>query len=336
MLKPAKYYETTHRDQLQCKLCPHHCTIGNGKTGICRIRKNEDGDLYLRTYGNVSSMGFDPIEKKPLYHFYPGSIIFSVGGFGCNLRCRFCQNYQISQDVPRKIELGRNYNPKEIVGLATEKKSNTGIAYTYNEPAIWFEFMMDIAELAQKKELKNVIVTNGFVNPEPLDELIGVIDAFNVDLKAFTEDFYRTQTLSKLAPVKDSLKQISRSGRHLEITNLVIPGENDDRKVFEEMVKWISGELGQNTVLHLSRYFPTYKMSAPPTPSKLIEELYLLAKTHLNYVYVGNMSSVNGQNTYCPSCGEKVIDRSRYDTWISGLDKEGKCNKCGFRVLENI
>lgn len=336
MLKSARYFETLHRDQLQCHLCPHHCTIGEGKTGICRIRKNEDGDLYLRTYGNVSSMGFDPIEKKPLYHFYPGSIIFSVGGFGCNLRCKFCQNFEISQEVPWKSEPGRNYDPDEIVKLAAEQKSNVGIAYTYNEPIIWFEYMMDIAVLARKAGMKNVMVTNGFINPEPLDELIHIIDAFNVDLKGFTEDFYLTQTMSKLAPVKESLKQISRSGRHLEITNLVIPGKNDDKKDFEEMVKWIRRELGENTVLHLSRYFPTYKMSAPPTPPRLIEELYLLAKTYLNYVYIGNMSSVNGQNTYCPSCGEKVIDRSRYDTWISGLDKKGSCSKCGQNIFSHI
>lgn len=336
MLKPAKYYETLQRDQLQCHLCPHHCIIGEGKSGICHIRKNEEGELYLRTYGNVSSMGFDPIEKKPLYHFHPGGIIFSVGGFGCNLRCRFCQNFQISQEVPRKSNLGREYTPQEIVDMAAEKKSNVGVAYTYNEPTIWFEYMMDIAKLVRERGMKNVIVTNGFVNPEPLDELIGVIDAFNVDLKAFTEDFYRRQTMSKLAPVKETLKQIRRSGRHLEITNLVIPRENDDPKVFGEMVKWIREELGEDTVLHLSRYFPTYKMSAPPTPPAVLEELFELAKSCLNYVYVGNMSSSTGQNTYCPSCGNKVIDRSRYDTWISGLDRAGHCMKCGHTVIEHM
>jgi pyruvate formate lyase activating enzyme len=195
---------------------------------------------------------------------------------------------------------------------------------------------MDIAELSKKAALKNVVVTNGFINPEPLTELLDVIDAFNVDLKAFTEDFYRTQTMSKLAPVKESLKQIRRSGRHLEITNLVIPGLNDDRSTFEEMVKWISGELGKETVLHLSRYFPTYKSSAPPTSPEDLDELFEMAREYLDYVYLGNVSTSNGQNTYCPSCGEKVIDRSRYDTWISGLDKEGNCEQCGFRILENI
>lgn len=336
MLKPAKYYETLHRDQLQCNLCPHHCTIGNGKTGICRVRKNEEGDLYISTYGQVSSAGFDPIEKKPLYHFYPGSMIFSIGGFGCNLRCQFCQNYQISQSVPVNFDFREKYAPEDLVKIAKEKKGNAGIAFTYNEPTVWFEFMMDIAELSKKAALKNVVVTNGFINPGPLAELLEVADAFNVDLKAFTEDFYRTQTMSKLAPVKESLKQIRRSGRHLEITNLVIPGLNDDRSTFEEMVKWISGELGKETVLHLSRYFPTYKSSAPPTSSEDLNELFELAREYLDYVYLGNVQTSNGQNTYCPSCGHKAIDRSRYDTWISGLDTEGNCKKCGFRILENI
>ncbi len=330
---PAKYYEVIYRDQIKCNLCPHHCTIGNGKAGICRVRKNENGGLYLSTYGQVSSAGFDPIEKKPLYHFYPGSMIFSVGGFGCNLRCKFCQNYEISQAVPARLDFRKKYSPGDLVEAALEKKGNTGIAFTYNEPTVWFEFMMDIAELSKRKGLKNAIVTNGFINPKPLDELLEVMDAFNVDLKAFTEDFYRTQTMSKLTPVKESLKQIRRSGRHLEVTNLVIPGLNDDRKTFQEMVKWISGELGKETVLHLSRYFPTYKSSAPPTSPNDLNELFEIAGEQLDYVYLGNVLTTNGQNTYCPYCGHKAIDRSRYDTWISGLDKEGNCEKCGYEIV---
>ncbi len=213
-MHPARYYEVVYRDQIKCNLCPHYCTIGNGKTGICRIRKNEDGEMYLSTYGQVSSAGFDPIEKKPLYHFFPGSIIFSVGGFGCNLRCKFCQNYEISQAVPARLDFRKRYSPRDLVNAASEKKGNTGIAFTYNEPTVWFEFMLDIAELSKQKGLKNAMVTNGFINTEPLAELLEVIDAFNVDMKAFTEDFYRTQTMSKLAPVRNSLKQIRRSGKH--------------------------------------------------------------------------------------------------------------------------
>ncbi len=333
---PARYYEEIYRYQLRCHLCPHLCTIGDGKTGICRVRKNVQGALFLQTYGEVSSMGFDPIEKKPLYHFYPGSIIFSVGSYGCNLRCKFCQNSEISQDVPREFTAGRHYPPEEIVALAGEKKSNIGIAFTYNEPTVWFEYMMDIARLSRKAKMKNVVVTNGFISKEPLAELIEVTDAFNVDLKAFTEDFYLTQTMSKLEPVKESLLQIRRSGRHLEITNLVIPTRNDDKAIFEEMIRWIREVLGSDTVLHLSRYFPTYKMSEPPTPVETLQDLYALASAHLQYVYVGNSSGGDSSNTYCPSCHRKVIDRSRYDAWPTGLTKTGQCSHCGHQVLNHI
>jgi pyruvate formate lyase activating enzyme len=230
----------------------------------------------------------------------------------------------------------RSYSPREIVDFAGEKKDNIGIAYTYNEPIVWFEYMMDIAEVARRKGMKNVMVTNGFINPQPLDEVLKVMDAFNVDLKAFTEDFYLTQTMSKLKPVKESLKQIRRSGKHLEITYLIIPGKNDDPNDFVHMLKWIKGELGDDTVLHLSRYFPTYKMSAPPTPSGLVSDLFEMAKLHLKYVYIGNLNTNTGQNTYCPSCDHKVIDRSRYDTWVKGLDESGACAKCGQKIIKNL
>ena len=335
-MKLARYYEELQRNTLKCNLCPHHCTIGEGKQGICKVRKNTGGELFLETYGVVSSVGFDPIEKKPLYHFYPGSVIFSVGSFGCNLHCKFCQNWQISQEVPNGFNLRRQNSPESLVATALENKSNIGIAFTYNEPTVWFEFMTDIAEISKRKGLKNVMVTNGFINPEPLAELTDLIDAFNVDLKAFTEDFYKQQTFSKLEPVKTTLKNIRKSGRHLEITNLVVTGLNDNVKDFTEMIKWISGELGRNTVLHLSRYFPTYKTSASPTSVALLEEFYGLARQSLDYVYLGNLASTTGQDTKCPQCGAKVIDRNRYDTWVSGLDKEGNCKKCSFKVLEHI
>ncbi len=335
-MKAARYYEELQRNTLKCNLCPHYCVIGDGKQGICRVRKNTGGELFLETYGVVSSVGFDPIEKKPLYHFYPGSEIFSIGSFGCNLRCKFCQNWQISQETPNGGSPRRQNSPESLVATALENKSNIGIAFTYNEPIVWFEFMMDIAAISRKKGLKNVMVTNGFINREPLAELIGLIDAFNVDLKAFTEDFYKHQTFSKLEPVKETLKIIRKSGRHLEITNLVVTGLNDNMKDFTEMVKWISGELGRDTVLHLSRYFPNYKTSAVPTPVGILEEFHALASQSLDFVYLGNLTSTTGQDTKCPQCGAKVINRSRYDTWISGLDKDGKCKKCNHKILEYI
>lgn len=331
-MKIARFQELLQRHLLQCNLCPHNCTIGDGKTGRCLVRENVEGELFLKTYGVVSSMNFDPIEKKPLYHFYPGKIIFSVGSLGCNFKCRFCQNWEISQSPPDNIRRMKNYKPEELVAMAVGRKDNIGIAFTYNEPVIWFEFMYDIAELSKRQGMKNVMVTNGFINPGPLSELLDVIDAFNVDLKAFTDEFYRTQTLSKIEPVKAALKQIRHSKKHLEITNLIIPGLNDQPANFTEMVKWIAGELGNDTVLHLSRYFPNYRLTQPPTPSDTLEQLFSIAHKHLDFVYQGNISGNSGQHTVCPSCGQLLISRNRYDSAITGLNKDGYCNKCNASV----
>ncbi|MBE0637613.1 MAG: AmmeMemoRadiSam system radical SAM enzyme [Bacteroidales bacterium] len=327
-MKIARYQELMQRKLLQCHLCPHRCTIGEGKSGRCHVRENIDGELFLKTYGVVSSMNFDPIEKKPLYHFFPGKIIFSVGSLGCNLKCRFCQNWEISQSLPGNLQKMKRYKPEELVAMASARKDNLGIAFTYNEPAIWFEYMYDVAELSKSQGMKNVMVTNGFINSEPLAELLEVIDAFNVDLKAFTEEFYHTQTLSRLAPVKESLKQIRHSGKHLEITNLIIPGLNDHPSDFTSMVNWIARELGKDTVLHLSRYFPNYRLSQPPTPPDTLIGLYELAKEHLNFVYLGNVNTNLGQNTNCPLCGHLLITRNRYDARLIGMEKTGNCKNC--------
>jgi pyruvate formate lyase activating enzyme len=328
-MKIARYQEPMHRYQLQCNLCPHFCLIGEGKTGRCHVRENVEGDLYLKTYGIVSSTNFDPIEKKPLYHFYPGKIIFSIGSFGCNLKCRFCQNWEISQAAPANLQRMRKYAPEELVAMARGRRDNIGIAFTYNEPTVWFEFMADIAQQSKAVGLKNVMITNGFINPEPLAELLDVIDAFNVDLKAFSDDFYRTQTLSKLEPVKDALRQIRRSGKHLEITNLIVTGLNDNSATFTEMIKWIAGELGNDTILHLSRYFPNYRLSQPPPSIGSLNDLYEIAKTYLNHVYLGNVQNFEGQNTHCPECNQVLITRRRHDAKVVGISGNNACVNCG-------
>jgi pyruvate formate lyase activating enzyme len=335
-MKHATYYEEVYRYQLRCNLCPHNCMIGDGKTGICHVRRNIKGELFLETYGMVSSMGLDPIEKKPFYHFYPGQLIFSIGSYGCNLSCKFCQNHEISQCVPSNMQKQKIYSPAEIVELAGRKRSSIGIAYTYNEPVVWFEYLMDIAELSGLNGFKNVMVTNGFINSRPLENLLEVIDAFNVDLKGFTEDFYLTQTMSKLDPVKQNLLQIRKAGKHLEITHLLVTGKNDDVKDFTNMVKWINDELGADTILHLSRYFPNYKMFEPPTSPQMLSLFYDIAKQYLKYVYIGNLASAEGQNTFCPACNRKVIERNRYMTKITGLTKEGNCKNCNHHILDYL
>ncbi len=273
----ANYYIQKSKKGIQCMLCPHQCLLKPGQTGICRVRTNEDGVLMSDNYEKVCSLHLDPIEKKPLYHFFPGRNILSVGTVGCNLHCRFCQNWEISQTKVKDYPYLKEYTPEAIVDLALAEDQNLGIAYTYNEPTVWFEFMNDIALLSNEKGLKNVMVTNGYINPEPLKELFPHMHAFSVDLKAFTETFYKHLTSSSLVPVLESLKIIKSSGRHFEITNLLIPDENDNEREFRSMMKWISKELGTDTVLHISRFFPTYQLSHNATPESQLRKFYAIA-----------------------------------------------------------
>ncbi|HSG68026.1 MAG TPA: AmmeMemoRadiSam system radical SAM enzyme [Bacteroidales bacterium] len=325
----AQHYSIEKDLKVLCSLCPHSCRLRDGQSGICRVRTNSGGLLKSDNYGKLCSLHLDPIEKKPLYHFYPGRNIFSVGSVGCNLHCRFCQNWEISQTSVNDYPYLRDYSPQQVVDLALAESGNMGLAYTYNEPTVWFEFMKDIATMAADTHLKNVMVTNGFINQEPLNELLPIIDAFSVDLKAFTDSFYRQLTSSRLEPVLEALKSIRRSGRHLEITNLLIPGENDDENDFRAMMHWISDELGPDTILHISRFFPTYKLMTESTPETLLFRYYGIAREYIPYVYLGNVHAVMGRDTLCPQCGHLLVKRSGYHTSVKGLDKDGRCSKCG-------
>ncbi len=335
-MKQAAYYTKNQPGQIQCTLCPHHCILRPGERGKCHVRVHEDHELYTETYGQVSAMNMDPIEKKPLYHFHPGSQILSIGTFGCNFHCQFCQNCDISQASLKDIPHVNSYTPREIVFKASNIKQNIGIAYTYNEPSIWYEFIRDVAEEAKKENLLNVMISNGYINRAPLEDLLGYMDAFNIDLKAFDEDFYKQYVLARLDPVKERVKQISKASKHLEITNLVIPTLNDDPNTFEEMVKWIEGETGPKTILHLSRYFPSYKMQIQSTSVGRLHDFYEIAKKYLHYVYLGNVIHAEGVNTYCDQCNKLVIKRNMYNTEAVGLDPEGKCNNCKNQVVTAI
>jgi len=328
------YYEKSADNSVVCRLCPHNCLIKDEDTGICRVRKNEGSRLISKCYGVVSAIHNDPIEKKPLYHFYPGRDILSIGGIGCNLKCSFCQNWEISQEATDYIDSYKIHTVDEIIAEALKSSTNIGIAYTYNEPTVWYEFMLDIAKEAHIKHLKNVMVTNGYINEEPLNELLKYMDAFNVDLKAFNDSFYRKITKSELMPVLKSIKQISESGRHMEITNLVIPTLNDDEEEFREMVKWIATETGKDTVLHISRYFPNYKMHIESTPRHILDKFYKIAREYLNYVYVGNVTyDPRKSSTYCSECGSEIIERTGYSTYMTGVDESGRCKHCGNNVV---
>jgi len=324
-MKEAAFYEKLEDGRAHCHLCPHECRIKEKGYGICRTRRVEDGILYAVNYAQVASMGYDPIEKKPLYHFYPGATIFSMGGNGCNLGCLFCQNWEISQsEVPtRRVE------PDRAADLAQQSRS-IGIAYTYSEPLVWFEYVLDCARLARGKGLKNVLVTNGLINPEPLQSLLPWIDALNIDVKSMSEEFYKKICKGPLPPVLHTAEVASRSCL-VEITNLVIPTLNDSDEDFRRLVDWIAEKLGPDTPLHFSRYFPHYQMEIHSTPVETLMRAWEIAKEKLSYVYVGNLLDRASNSTFCPHCQHLLIGRDGYRISKLGL-KDGKCSNCGQAV----
>ncbi len=284
-MKEALYWEEEGGEgQVRCRLCPHECRIVNGLTGICGVRQNLGGKLYSTVYGETTSVALDPIEKKPLYHFHPGEYILSLGTKGCNFKCPFCQNWAISQDIEARTEA---ITPDWAVAKANECGS-FGIAYTYNEPFIWYEFVLDTAKLARRKGLKNVLVTNGYVNPGPLEEMLPVIDAMNIDLKSIDDEFYRRYCKGSLAPVLHTIKR-SVGSCHVEITNLVITGLNDKDEDFIRLTDWIYKNAGPDVPVHFTRYFPCYNLESPPTSKETLEKARQIAGKKLKNVHLGNI-----------------------------------------------
>jgi len=324
-MKTAAYWERLQDAAVRCRLCPHNCRISEGKKGVCNVRRNVGGTLYSEIYGKITSAAMDPIEKKPLYHFYPGSSILSIGTKGCTFRCSYCQNYEISQGDPHLEDL----SPDEAVQLALEKKS-VGIAYTYNEPLMWFEYVKDTSIIAREKGLKNVLVTNGFVNQEPLEEILPLIDAMNIDIKSIREDFYRKLCKGELGPVLETAKRARRQ-THVEITNLIIPGYNDGTEELEELAVWIAQNLGKDTPVHLSAYFPRYLLEAQPTSAETLCRAEDIFRRRLFFVYLGNVYLDRGNNTSCPSCMTLLISRSGYRTRIEHLEG-ARCGRCGREI----
>jgi pyruvate formate lyase activating enzyme len=328
----ALFYTAENEGKVRCNLCPHNCIISLGKKGICKVRYNENWKLYSAVYGRIAASHSDPIEKKPLYHFFPGHEILSVGSPGCNLRCMFCQNFGLSQRESPGFEKYFEVSPRKLVDYALEIPCNIGIAYTYNEPTVFYEMMLETAGIAKTASLKNVVISNGFINRKPLEQILPFIDAFNIDLKAFTEGFYRKITGGSIRPVLDTLKTIYLAGKHLEITMLVIPSLNDSETEFTEMLNWIATELSIDVPLHLSRYFPAWKMELPPTPTETLQHMADLASKRLKYVYTGNVPKNNYSNTKCPDCHNLLIERQRHNTRIVGISANGKCNNCGIKI----
>ena len=324
----ARYYQKLPDREIRCDLCPRFCQLGDKERGFCGVRENQDGKYYTLVYGQVASLNVDPIEKKPFFHFLPGSEAFSLATAGCNLSCKFCQNWEISQMRPEQVK--NIYLPPEALVASCERYHCPVIAYTYTEPVVFFEYMYDSSLLARKNGIKNVVVTAGYINPGPLADLLRVVEAIKVDLKAFNQNFYTEYVRGQLQPVLDTIKQIARSGCWLEIVYLVIPTLNDRPEEIREMCRWLKNETGPDFPLHFSRFHPMYLVkNLPPTPVSTLEKLREVALAEgLHYVYVGNVPGHPGENTFCPKCGKLIIERYGYIIRKKELSGN-KCRYCG-------
>jgi len=331
-MKKAMLYERLSDNKVRCNLCAHRCVIADGKRGVCHVRENQGGTLYTLVYGRTIAQHVDPVEKKPLFHFYPGSTAYSIATPGCNFRCRWCQNWEISQ-MPREQDLitGDEASPEQIVAVA-QRAGCQSIAYTYTEPTVFFEYTYDTARLARKAGLANIYITNGYMTEEMLEVFHPYLDAANVDLKAFRDETYRKYVGARLQPVLDSLKVMKRLGIWLEVTTLVIPGLNDDPAELRDAAQFVAQELGADTPWHISRFFPAYKMtdvlSTPVETLRQAQEIGLAEG--LRYVYVGNVP--DEENTLCHHCGRLLIRRAGYSILENHVQPDGKCPDCGTPV----
>lgn len=324
MLHDALFYEK-HSDKLKCFLCPHNCLIPDGKYGLCSVRTNKDGVLKTINYGEITSMAVDPIEKKPLYHFKPGKDILSVGSFGCNFSCEFCQNYTIAHYRAQS----KYVSPDELVNMCLGIQNNVGIAFTYNEPSIWYEYIYDTSKKLKEKapELKVVLVTNGYIEEKPLLKLLPFVDAMNIDLKSFQKDYYRKTCGGDIEAVLKTI-EASYERCHIEITTLLVNGLNDSEVEIEEIASYI-GRLDKNIPLHLTRYFPSYNLNNPPTKVEAMLKAREIAQKHLNYVYLGNVANTHS-HTYCPQCKHILVKRNGYYT-KTYID-ENICPNCKYQT----
>ncbi|MBD3363414.1 AmmeMemoRadiSam system radical SAM enzyme [Candidatus Dojkabacteria bacterium] len=344
----ATLFKKTKEKKIQCLACSHYCKIPTEQTGICGIRENKDGELYLLVYGKAIAANIDPIEKKPLYHFMPGTKIFSIGTIGCNFQCSFCQNWDISQmsrTIKRRLKaeskekdfeaqvtkMGYDLPPEKIIEYC-QKKDIPSIAYTYNEPSIFFEYTFDTAKLAYEKGMKNVYVSNGYASHEAIDKIAPYLDAINVDLKSFSEEFYQKICKASLKPVLDNIEYYHKKGIWMEITTLLIPEENDSEEEIKQCAEFIAS-ISKSIPWHISRFHPAYKMKDKASTSpKVLNKAYEIGKeAGLKYVYVGNIHDEKHQNTYCPECDELIIKRNWGYSKIINMENN-QCGECGYKV----
>lgn len=332
-MKESYLYKKLGNKNVQCQTCAHRCFIAPEKFGICGVRKNIDGKLYALNYGRAISESIDPVEKKPLFHFLPGTHTLSIATVGCNLQCGNCQNWQISQSVKKDkslFEIGQNLTPEEIIRDAIKNRCPS-ISYTYTEPTIFLEYALDIMKAAKEKNIKNIWVTNGFMSDETLRLIAPHLNTANVDLKSFDDKFYKENCGASVGPILSNLKKMKKNGIWIEVTTLIIPGASDDKKMLEGIASFIFNELGNETPWHVSAFSGTisYKMrGVPDTPTKTIYKAYDIGKkAGLKYVYAGNIMDSSRENTYCPKCNKIAVERIGFMT--NRLDKNGRCGECG-------
>ena len=326
----TQYWHKLDDGRVQCDLCPRFCKLHEGQRGLCFVRENLDGKIVLTTYGRSSGYCIDPIEKKPLNHFLPGTPVLSFGTAGCNLACKFCQNWDISKS--REIHTLADEASPELIASAAEKLGCRSVAFTYNDPVIFHEYAIDVAKACHARGIKSVAVTAGYVCPEPRKEFYQHMDAANVDLKAFTEDFYHKVTGSHLAPVLETLEYIKHeTDCWLETTTLLIPGKNDSEKKIDDMTQWVVDKLGPDVPMHFSAFHPDWKMlDVPPTPKETLVRARKIAMNNgVRYAYTGNVHNTEGDSTYCPQCGQRLIGRDWYVLSDWNLTADGKCTACG-------
>ena len=326
-VREARYYEKIGEKKIVCKLCPHECRIADLERGTCGVRENRDGIYYTLVYGNPCSVHVDPIEKKPMFHYYPATRAFSIATAGCNFVCRFCQNWEISQKRPEQLK-SIDLDPREVIETARRYRCRS-VAHTYTEPVIFFEYMLDCAIEGKRRGIPSVMISNGYIQEKPMRELCQYLGAVKIDLKAFTEKFYKEQCSGTLKPVLDCLLVLKDEGIWFEIVVLIIPTLNDSPREINDMTRWIVRELGPDVPVHFSRYYPTFMLkNIPPTPPRLLERARKIARENgVHYAYIGNILS-DASNTYCHSCGKLLIERYGYSTSLEGM-KKNRCKYCG-------
>jgi len=328
---PAEFFKKLEDREIECQLCPRKCAIGDKERGYCGARENIDGEYYTLVYGRPCSINADPIEKKPFFHFLPGTLAFSIATAGCNLNCKFCQNWQISQFRPEQIR-SVNLSPVEVAARAQQYDCRS-IAYTYSEPVIFYEYMRDCAAAGADRNLRSVMISAGYIQPEPLEKLIPYLSAVKIDLKSFREKYYEDICNGQLKPVLDTLVSLKKSGIWFEIVYLMVPTLNDDPAEIQDLCGWIKSELGQDVPVHFTRFHPNYLLKElPPTPVESLETAYAIAKkAGLHFPYIGNVYGHEGENTYCPNCRKLLVRRYAFDVTENLLSTD-RCSQCGYSI----